>query len=492
MKIKISFSTFLLIPCVITAAAFFSAKEAAAASDIRDMVFPVSGFSTYSDSFGASRSGGRTHEGIDIFGYKMQPLVATVNGSLHHVAYPEPYYGYGVFLHGDDGYDYWYLHINNDTPGTDDGLGDGMNAFGIDIATGNPVTQGQLIGYMGDSGNAESTSPHLHFEIHRPDGNIINPYESLLNAPKIAAPIFHPPLPGEILPFTAFEGGAAVARGNVDTRYPGEEIIAGAGPGGGPHVKVYSREGLRLSGFFPYPTGFRGGVDVAAGDVDGDGVDEIITGAGPGGGPHVRIFDREGNLKGQFFAYAVYMKSGVRVAAADMNGDGADEIITGAGPGGGPHVRIFKQDGTRIGQFFAYDEHFRGGIDVAAFPATAQSRAMIVTAAGPGGGPHVRIFTMRGDLQDQFFAFDASFRGGVRISAANIETSSMTPEIVAVPASGGGPQVRMFFYRGTAVRSYMEFEPWWRGGYDIASGYGSITISSTTGGRRTSIRSVAQ
>ncbi|PIR93409.1 hypothetical protein COT99_00810, partial [Candidatus Falkowbacteria bacterium CG10_big_fil_rev_8_21_14_0_10_43_10] len=97
---------------------------------------------------------------------------------------------------------------------------------------------------------------------------------------------------------------------------------------------------------FTYAENFRGGVNVAAGDVDGDGIDEIITGAGPGGGPHVRIFNQEGKGIGQFFAYNNNFRGGVNVAAGDLNQDGIDEIITGAGRGNygkGPSIRMFKE-----------------------------------------------------------------------------------------------------------------------------------------------------
>ena len=86
---------------------------------------------------------------------------------------------------------------------------------------------------------------------------------------------------------------------------------------------------------------------VACGDITGDGIAEIITGAGPGGGPHVRVWQY--TAAGQpvtellgFWAYAPYFTGGVRVAAADVTGDGVADIITGAGPGGGPHIRVFR------------------------------------------------------------------------------------------------------------------------------------------------------
>jgi len=106
------------------------------------------------------------------------------------------------------------------------------------------------------------------------------------------------------------------------------EIVTGTGEKGGPHVRIFdSRGNLKRAGFFAYNKNFRGGVNVACGDVDGDGRDEIITGAGFTGGPHVRIFDVSGGLKGQFFAFNPQARTGVKVVANDLDGDGRDEII---------------------------------------------------------------------------------------------------------------------------------------------------------------------
>ena len=128
------------------------------------------------------------------------------------------------------------------------------------------------------------------------------------------------------------------------------ELLTGAGPGGGPHVRVWDTSGpfvTELTGFFAYDPAFPGGVTVACGDITGDGIAEIITGAGPGGGPHVRVWQYTPagqtvtELTG-FWAYSPYFAGGVRVAAADVTGDGVADIITGAGPGGGPHVRVCR------------------------------------------------------------------------------------------------------------------------------------------------------
>jgi len=152
------------------------------AQEVRDIVFPVQGEYNFSDSYGDSRSGGRVHEGVDIFAAKMTPLIAAVDGRVTYIADPEPSWGYAVFITDSDGYQYRYIHMNNDTPGTDDGMGGTLYAYPPTIRRGATIIAGQLIGWVGDSGNAESTAPHLHFEIRTPDRQPINPYLSLLQA----------------------------------------------------------------------------------------------------------------------------------------------------------------------------------------------------------------------------------------------------------------------------------------------------------------------
>ncbi len=145
----------------------------------RTITFPTEVGVAFSDDFGDGRSGGRTHEGNDLMGTKMMPLYAAVDGTISSINSPEESWGYAVTIRDADRWTYHYLHINNDTPGTDDGLGGEANAYAPGIARGVKVTKGQLIGWMGDSGNAESAGAHLHFEIRRPDGVAINPYLSL-------------------------------------------------------------------------------------------------------------------------------------------------------------------------------------------------------------------------------------------------------------------------------------------------------------------------
>ena len=147
------------------------------------LVFPVAGDHSYVDTFGAPRSGGRTHKGTDIFAAKLTPVVAAADGTVLRIAIGKLAGRYIVVLHAD-GWRSYYIHLNNDTPGTDDGRG-GAPAPGI--AVGVRVAAGDVLDYVGDSGNAEETPSHLHFELHDPAGAAVNPEPHLRAAEAGAA-----------------------------------------------------------------------------------------------------------------------------------------------------------------------------------------------------------------------------------------------------------------------------------------------------------------
>ncbi len=209
----------------------------------------------------------------------------------------------------------------------------------------------------------------------------------------------------------------------------------GARAGGGPHVKVFDGA-TYIGSFYAYNPAFGGGVSVAAGDINGDGYDDIITGAGPGGGPHVKVFDGatvpngDPTVIASFYAYAANFTGGVTVAVGDFTGDTKLDIVTGVGPGGGPHVRVF--DGASalagtpglVGEFYAYAENFAGGVSVAAGDmGGSDTTAEVVTGAGPGGGPHVKIREANGTSMsglanpNGFFAFAPDDTVGVNVAA---------------------------------------------------------------------------
>src|SRR5262249_46261908 len=154
---------------------------------------------------------------------------------------------------------------------------------------------------------------------------------------------------------------------------------------------------------------FGGGVSVAAGNVDGAGFDELITGAGPGGGPHVKAFRTDGSLAASFFAYDASFSGGVQVAAGDVNGNGTAEILTGPGAGGGQSVKVFNANATVMSSFVPY-AGFTGAVRVAF--ETVSGVPEIVTGPGAGLGPRVRRFQPATlNLLGEFDAFDTSFLG---------------------------------------------------------------------------------
>jgi murein DD-endopeptidase MepM/ murein hydrolase activator NlpD len=172
-------------------------------SAVVPILFPLENRISWTDTFGAARSGGRTHAGNDLMAPKMTPLLAVVDGTLDWMNFTgklssynnQPYYN--ILLRGDDGNDYFYIHINNDTPGTDDGLGGTQYAYAPGLTNGSRVQRGDVIAYVGDSGNAEDTASHLHFEIHlggyvsatgtqTRSPSVIDPYASLKAAPTLS------------------------------------------------------------------------------------------------------------------------------------------------------------------------------------------------------------------------------------------------------------------------------------------------------------------
>lgn len=132
------------------------------------------------DSWGARRPGGRRHKGIDIHSPKGSPVVAVADGFVIARKWHRDSGFYLKIAHAD-GWVSSYVHLNNDRPGTDDGAGGEGAAFAPGIEVGAFVRAGDLIGYVGDSGNAEGTVSHTHFSLEL-EGTKINPYPFLVEA----------------------------------------------------------------------------------------------------------------------------------------------------------------------------------------------------------------------------------------------------------------------------------------------------------------------
>jgi len=293
-----------------------------------------------------------------------------------------------------------------------------------------------------------------------------------------------------------------------------------------PEVRVFDGAGSLKSKFTAYAEGFRGGVRVAIADVNGDGVNEIITAPGAGGGPEVKTFTLNGIQLSRFFAYDAGFRGGVNVAAYDLDGDRISEIITGPGASAKPEVRVFKQDGTLVSSFFAYDAGFRGGVNVTAGAFGNHGEALIATGSGFGGS-QVVLYTPKGryaglslrpfgksmfgvivtavpmhkgramlavaqerlsssttkvfdlsspnKVRSEFAPFDAKYRGGIQISSADVDNDGVS-EIIAAIGPGKTPRVKVFTAEGHQLFEFLSYQKKFTGGSNLAaSGAAMVT-----------------
>ena len=328
------------------------APPIATATVVYDMIFPIVGTVNYTDTFGACRSGcSRTHQGIDMLAAKMTPIVAVADGIVGWMHNDQGGNCCAMALNHDDGWETYYIHMNNDTFGTDDGQGWG---FAEGIESGAHVTAGQLIGWVGDSGNAESAPSHLHFELHKPNGAVINPYPSLQVATVLSAPGV------EVSPRGCDFNGDGYHDLTIGT--PGEDLGTGGirTDAGSVTVLYGSAGGVSTDGAEmwhynqPGVTGglrsdARFGAATACGDFDDDGYDDLVIGA-PGrivnqidGGGAVTVLEGSaGGLQATGSNLWHLGKPGVvqkpdsaarfgsALVSGDFNADGYDDVAVGA------------------------------------------------------------------------------------------------------------------------------------------------------------------
>jgi len=243
------------------------------------------------------------------------------------------------------------------------------------------------------------------------------------------------------------------------------EIATVPGEGVGPQVRVFNTDGEPIDQFNAYQAHLRMGVNMTVADVDGDGNDEIITAPMPGEPPHVRIFDGKGNVETEFFAYDEMFKGGVNITTGDVDSDGNIEIITAPASDGAPDIRIFNADGSQVTGLWAYSSSLRGGFNVTTAELNGDSTVDILVTPNEGFGPQVAMFEGNGDLIGRFWAYAETFDGGVNAVVGNLTDDSEGNEIIVTPMSKGGPHVRVFDYQGNEISEFFAYNQVLRGGY---------------------------
>jgi hypothetical protein len=217
------------------------------------------------------------------------------------------------------------------------------------------------------------------------------------------------------------------------------------------------RATIVLDGYGPNATGRW----VAVGDVDGAGAGEILTGTGEGETPQVRVYTGTGADTGlRFFAYERPFLGGVRIASCDVNGDGIDELITAPGPGRAPTIRVLSLAGGIVHELIAFDAFepgFTGGTSIACADLDSDGSAEVIVGAGPGRAPEVQVYSVGLSSitpRATFLAYEAGFLGGVRVAAGVYAGRPGWLDAFAIattPGTGRAAELRLWTPLGAPV-----------------------------------------
>lgn len=234
---------------------------------------------------------------------------------------------------------------------------------------------------------------------------------------------------------------------------------------------------------------FIGFESIKAADIDGDGEYEFIMGAAPSYEPRVRIISRDGRLKKDFLAYPKEMLRGINIALGDINGDGVLEIITVPKTNGNGVIRVFDINGVLIKEISAYSRDFKGEVVIAAGNLDGKGADEIVIAFGPGTGPGIRIISGQGELIGAFYAFEKEYLGGLDIEVANIDglKNGKKDEIIVLPRGNRDMELKIFDHHAKLVNKFLVFNRSYKSRANLSvgdlsnNGISEIVVGAGTG-----------
>jgi hypothetical protein len=295
-----------------------------------------------------------------------------------------------------------------------------------------------------------------------------------------------------------FQGATEVASTPLAIDVQRASVIVAGDSDGSSTVVVYNAATRdEIARFNAFPPDFKGGVRVAVGDVNGDGVADIVVGVGNGRAPTVKVVDgtklnlvdangmiSKSALLFGFNAFADTYTGGIHVAAADLNQDGRADIVTGRATGQS-RVRVFDgQTGNQSANFLAFNPNFDGGVRVAAVGQVGGHHAQVIVGQGSGGG-RVKVVdaTLMGSVQGNGVINDSALLAsflpyanntqGVFVSAGDVNGDGFAD---IVTGRAGSPTVRVFdgaslhtapFTDPTKLFDFLAFSPGFKGGVRV-------------------------
>lgn len=260
-----------------------------------------------------------------------------------------------------------------------------------------------------------------------------------------------------------------------------DEIVAYAGAGVEPKLRVYKKNGDRLAEVTALSPDFRGGLSAATGDFNNDGKIEIAVAPAASGGPQVQVYKYDKGkliLMTQFLAYPGTFRGGLTLAAGDTDANGYSSIITAPSSGGGPDVQVYRYKKGKFNKkaaILAYGSGNRDGVNLTSTDLNRDGKDEIVTAP-MNGKSNVRVYREEDGkltLLDWKMVFGNTFAGGVNLSSGDVN-ADRKGEIVLTPAHGGGPNLMIYQLNEedklVKVTSKTVYAPIMRAGYKTAVG----------------------
>ncbi|MDA3803116.1 MAG: S8 family peptidase [Patescibacteria group bacterium] len=247
-----------------------------------------------------------------------------------------------------------------------------------------------------------------------------------------------------------------------------EEIIMGKSEGSEPRVKVITKEGKEKFSFLAYTEDVKSGIIVEVADILGDDSLEIIVSTKKEGNGRIKIFKNNGELITEIPAYDRNYKGELSLSAGNIDGEGKDEIVIGLAS----DLRIIDGEGKLIGAFYPYGKDLKTGFEVRVDNLDGRKNASkdeIIVVPKEGERAVVKIFDNYANLLNRFLAFGTNWSYGVNITSGDINNDGIA-EIILGVKSGGAPHVRVFSLEGRILESFYVWDK------DVSSGVNVLEI----------------